>query len=160
MRREIEARILARDLASRVTITGWVAEARVRDEIARAHALVMPSFAEGLPMVIMEAMAAGRPVVATYVAGIPELVRPGETGWLVPAGDAAALRDALREVAGRRAERSRRWAARPARSCSSAMTSTARRRGWRSTSGRRPTADARLPRGRRRRRGPPERPDD
>ena len=69
------------------------------NEIARAHALVMPSFAEGLPMVIMEAMAAGRPVVATYVAGIPELVRPGETGWLVPAGDVSALRDALREVA-------------------------------------------------------------
>jgi glycosyltransferase involved in cell wall biosynthesis len=58
----------------------------------------MPSFAEGLPMVIMEAMAAGRPVIATYVAGIPELVRPGETGWLVPAGDAAGLSAALREV--------------------------------------------------------------
>ena len=98
MRREIEARILAHDLASRVTITGWLAETGVRDAIDRAHALVMPSFAEGLPMVIMEAMAAGRPVVATYVAGIPELVRPAETGWLVPAGDAAALRDALRDV--------------------------------------------------------------
>ena len=98
MRREIETRILAHDLASRVTITGWLAEAGVRDAIDRAHALVMPSFAEGLPMVIMEAMAAGRPVVATYVAGIPELVRPAETGWLVPAGDATALRDALREV--------------------------------------------------------------
>ena len=59
----------------------------------------MPSFAEGLPMVVMEAMAAGRPVIATYVAGIPELVRPGETGWLVPAGDAAALADAMRELA-------------------------------------------------------------
>ena len=98
MRREIETRILAHDLASRVTITGWLAETGVRDAIDRAHALVMPSFAEGLPMVIMEAMAAGRPVVATYVAGIPELVRPAETGWLVPAGDAAALRDALRDV--------------------------------------------------------------
>ena len=64
MRREIEARILAHDLASRVTVTGWLAEAGVRDAIDRAHALVMPSFAEGLPMVIMEAMAAGRPVVA------------------------------------------------------------------------------------------------
>jgi colanic acid/amylovoran biosynthesis glycosyltransferase len=98
MRREIEERVLAHDLASRVTVTGWLAEAGVRDAIDRAHALVMPSFAEGLPMVIMEAMAAGRPVVGTYVAGIPELVRPGETGWLVPAGDAVALRAALREV--------------------------------------------------------------
>ena len=59
----------------------------------------MPSFAEGLPMVVMEAMAAGRPVIATYVAGMPELVRPGETGWLVPAGDVAALAEAMRAVA-------------------------------------------------------------
>jgi glycosyltransferase involved in cell wall biosynthesis len=98
MRPEIEARIAARGLASRVGLTGWLAEAGVRAELARAHALVMPSFAEGLPMVIMEAMAAARPVIATYVAGIPELVRPGETGWLVPAGDAAGLGAALREV--------------------------------------------------------------
>jgi glycosyltransferase involved in cell wall biosynthesis len=46
----------------------------------------------------MEALAAGRPVVSTYVAGIPELVRPGETGWLVPAGDADALAAALIDV--------------------------------------------------------------
>jgi glycosyltransferase involved in cell wall biosynthesis len=50
-------------------------------------------------MVMMEAMAAGRPVIGTYVAGVPELVRPGETGWLVPAGDAAALAAAMAEVA-------------------------------------------------------------
>ena len=64
-------------------------------ELAAAHALVLPSFAEGLPMVVMEAMAAARPVLATAIAGVPELVVPGETGWLVPAGDAAALTDAL-----------------------------------------------------------------
>ena len=58
----------------------------------------MPSFAEGLPVVIMEAMALGRPVVTTYVAGIPELVVHGENGWLVPAGDVTALVEALREV--------------------------------------------------------------
>jgi glycosyltransferase involved in cell wall biosynthesis len=46
-------------------------------------------------MVVMEAMAAARPVIATYVAGTPELVRDGETGWLVPAGDVAALAEAL-----------------------------------------------------------------
>lgn len=50
-------------------------------------------------MVVMEAMAAGRPVISTYIAGIPELVRPGETGWLVPAGDVAALAAALRDLA-------------------------------------------------------------
>jgi len=58
----------------------------------------MPSFAEGLPMVVMEAMAAARPVIATYIAGTPELVRPAETGWLVPAGDPAALTQAVLEL--------------------------------------------------------------
>jgi glycosyltransferase involved in cell wall biosynthesis len=70
----------------------------VRDEIRKARALVLPSFAEGLPVVIMEAMALGRPVLSTTIAGIPELVMPGETGWLVPAGDVAALAQAVREV--------------------------------------------------------------
>jgi glycosyltransferase involved in cell wall biosynthesis len=59
---------------------------------------VLPSFAEGLPVSIMEAFALGRPVISTYVAGIPELVRPGENGWLVPAGNVEALAAALREL--------------------------------------------------------------
>ena len=48
----------------------------------------MPSFAEGFPAVIMEAMALRRAVISTFVAGIPKLVRDGENGWLVPVGDA------------------------------------------------------------------------
>jgi len=59
---------------------------------------VLPSFAEGLPVSIMEAFAAGRPVVSTYIAGTPELVRPGENGWLVPAGSSEALAAALKDV--------------------------------------------------------------
>lgn len=70
----------------------------MRAEIARARALVLPSFSENLPIVIMEAMALGRPVIATYIAGIPELVEPGRTGWLVPASDADALAEAMREA--------------------------------------------------------------
>ena len=58
----------------------------------------MSSFAEGLPVVIMEAMAMGRPVVVPYLAGIPELVKPGINGWLFPAGDVEALAQAMREV--------------------------------------------------------------
>jgi len=58
---------------------------------------VLPSFAEGLPVVLMEAMALGRPVITTYVAAIPELVRPNVDGWLTAAGDAVALADALQE---------------------------------------------------------------
>ncbi len=99
MRADLEAAISANGLQDHVTLTGWLAEAEVRAELARAQALVMPSFAEGLPMVVMEAMAAARPVVATYVAGTPELVLAGETGWLVPAGDPVLLAEALREVA-------------------------------------------------------------
>ena len=60
-----------------------------------ARALVLPSFAEGLPVVIMEAMALRRPVITTFVAGIPELVIDGATGWLVPAGDIDALAQAI-----------------------------------------------------------------
>ena len=62
-----------------------------KDMLEAARALVLPSFAEGLPVVIMEAMVLGRPVISTFVGGIPELVRPGENGWLVPAGDIEAL---------------------------------------------------------------------
>ncbi len=70
----------------------------MRDELAAAQALILPSFAEGLPMVVMEAMAAGRPVIATSIAGVPELVTR-DTGWLVPAGDAQALADAIGTMA-------------------------------------------------------------
>ncbi|KIC10726.1 glycoside hydrolase [Leisingera sp. ANG-M1] len=96
MRSDLEAAIQDQALEKNITLTGWLSEEGVRDELARAHALVMPSFAEGLPMVVMEAMAAARPVIATFIAGTPELVVPGQTGWLVPAGDAAALAAAMR----------------------------------------------------------------
>ena len=76
-------------------ITGWINSEEVREEILAARALVLPSFAEGLPVVIMEAMALRRPVISTFVAGIPELVHPGEHGWLVPAGDTEALAHAM-----------------------------------------------------------------
>lgn len=99
MRGTIEADIAARGLGARVTLTGWLDEAGVRAELASCHALILPSFAEGLPMVVMEAMAAGRPVISTWVAGIPELVRDGVTGWLVPPADADALAGAVRALA-------------------------------------------------------------
>lgn len=99
LRGALEAEISARGLGGQVTLAGWQTEEEVRDALAGCHALVLPSFAEGLPMVIMEAMAAGRPVIATYVAGIPELVQPGVTGWLVPAGDDAALAGAVEALA-------------------------------------------------------------
>ena len=95
MRAEIEALIERYGLQGRVRITGWISSEQVRAEILAARALVLPSFAEGLPVVIMEAMALRRPVLTTYVAGIPELVRQGENGWLFPAGAVEELTAAL-----------------------------------------------------------------
>jgi colanic acid/amylovoran biosynthesis glycosyltransferase len=98
LRPRIEKAIARLGLDQHITLTGWVDETRIQAELAAAHALVMPSFAEGLPMVVMEAMAAARPVIATYIAGTPELVQPGVTGWLVPAADGAALGKALQAL--------------------------------------------------------------
>jgi glycosyltransferase involved in cell wall biosynthesis len=84
-------------LKEHVRITGWISASDVRQEILAARALVLPSFSEGLPVVVMEAMALRRPIVATYVAGIPELVRTGENGWLVPAASVDELTKALQD---------------------------------------------------------------
>jgi colanic acid/amylovoran biosynthesis glycosyltransferase len=92
----IEALIARLDLASHVRITGWASADQVKSEMLAARALILPSFAEGLPVVLMEAMALGRPVLTTYVAGIPELVIDGETGWLFPAGSIDDLLAAMR----------------------------------------------------------------
>lgn len=98
LRPVLEAAIARFGLAGRVTLTGWLDESGVRGALAEAQALILPSFAEGLPMVVMEAMAAGRPVIATAIAGVSELVTR-QTGWLVPAGDAAALSEAIDALA-------------------------------------------------------------
>ena len=95
MREQLEALIARHGLQAQVRITGWISSAQVREEILAARALVLPSFAEGLPVVIMEAMALRRPVLTTYVAGIPELVTPGENGWLFPAGAVEELATAM-----------------------------------------------------------------
>jgi glycosyltransferase involved in cell wall biosynthesis len=95
MRDAIDAFVSSRNLQHKVRITGWISSERVREEILAARALVLPSFAEGLPVVIMEAMALRRPVISTFVAGVPELVLPIEHGWLCPAGDIHALTDAM-----------------------------------------------------------------
>lgn len=96
MRPQVEAAIARHGLGTSVHITGWVDSNRVREEIAAARALVLPSFAEGLPVVLMEALAVGRPVLSTYVAGIPELVRDGVEGWMFEAGSVEAAAQAMR----------------------------------------------------------------
>ena len=97
LRPELEVLIRDYKLDSRVRITGWIRNIDVREHILAARALVLPSFAEGLPVVIMEAMVLRRPVISTFVAGIPELVHDGEHGWLVPAGNVEALVEAIQK---------------------------------------------------------------
>lgn len=98
MRGQLEGLIHQKGLTDRVRITGWMSGDQVRQALVAARALVLPSFAEGLPVVIMEALALGRPVVTTAIAGIPELVEAGRTGWLVPAGSVPALTAAVEAV--------------------------------------------------------------
>ncbi|CDZ35992.1 glycosyltransferase [Neorhizobium galegae] len=97
LRAEIGHEIERLGLADTVVLTGTISQDDVRSEILRAKALVLPSFAEGLPVVLMESMALKRPVISTYIAGIPELVQP-DNGWLVPAGDLEALTGAMRQA--------------------------------------------------------------
>lgn len=95
LRAEIEAAIAQANLGGHVRITGWLDAAGVARELSEACALVVPSLSEGLPVVIMEAMAHGRPVIAPFLSGIPELVVDQETGWLYPASDSQALAQAM-----------------------------------------------------------------
>ncbi|MCX4247708.1 glycosyltransferase family 4 protein [Paraliomyxa miuraensis] len=98
MRPQIEAIARERGIEGRLRITGWITGEQVREEILASRAMVLPSFAEGLPMVIMEAFALRRPVLTTYIAGIPELVVDGENGFLIPSGSPARITEGLHRV--------------------------------------------------------------
>lgn len=96
LRPQIEAMIAQFGLQDHIEITGWASNKDVQQQILASRAMVLPSFAEGLPVVVMEALALSRPTISTYVAGIPELVEPGVCGWLVPAGSVEDLTEAMR----------------------------------------------------------------
>jgi colanic acid/amylovoran biosynthesis glycosyltransferase len=98
MRGQIEGLIDRLGLGGRVRITGHLDDQGVFREVLAARALVLPSLAEGLPSVFLEAMALGRPVIGTAIAGHPELIEPGVSGWLVPAGSVEPLAEAMAEV--------------------------------------------------------------
>jgi len=97
LRPELERQIRELRLDGHVAITGWLSNSEIRALVLSARAVVLPSFAEGLPVALMEALALGRPVISTYVAGIPELVTDGVCGWLVPAGRADQLCSAMKD---------------------------------------------------------------
>ncbi len=113
LRRAVEARAEAAGLAGRFRFHGGLPRPRVVQLLADADAAVLASHPtrggkrEGIPVALMEAMAAGLPVVATEISGIPELVQAGLTGFLVPSGDPVALADALERLAADAALRAR-----------------------------------------------------
>ena len=98
LRELIEQQIDERGLQDNVEIAGWMDNNSVRNELVACRAMVLPSFGEGLPVVIMEALALARPVVCTQIAGIGELVIAGDHGWLVNAGNVEELANALRTL--------------------------------------------------------------
>ena len=97
LRGEIERLVDRYGLKERVTITGWQSGNEVIEHLKNGRAMVLPSFAEGLPVAIMEALALGRPVISTYIAGIPELLNRG-CGWVIPAGSIDDLVETMREA--------------------------------------------------------------
>lgn len=107
-RQRLEARTRALGLEGRVTFAGRQPREQVEALMDRARVLVVPSLYEGMPLVIVEAMQRGLPVVASAVSGIPEVVIDGETGWLVPSEDPSALAAALGEACRDAAEAERR----------------------------------------------------
>lgn len=101
----IRERVRATGSENRVRFTGFVPDDRLRDLYAGCDVFVLPAVVdakgdtEGLGVVLLEALAYERPVVASQVGGIPDIVRQGGTGWLVPAGDPEALADRIRWLA-------------------------------------------------------------
>jgi glycosyltransferase involved in cell wall biosynthesis len=94
-------------IADRIELPGWLGPAERDAELRKAAVFCLPSHAEGLPMSMLEAMAARKPVVATNVGGIPETLRDGDNGLLVPPRDEQALARALARLLGDTALRDR-----------------------------------------------------
>lgn len=104
---QVLRRAQALGIGAQVELLGWVGPQARADQLARAQLFCLPSHAEGLPMAMLEAMAAAKPVVVTPVGGIPEAVTDGVDGLLVPVRDPAALAAALAALLGDAALRAR-----------------------------------------------------
>jgi len=107
MRGELERIIAERGLEEIVALEGACGQEQLRALYSETEVFVLASFAEGIPVVLMEAMAMEIPCIATRITGIPELIEHGRSGWLVPPGDEQALADAIVGLAGDGALRER-----------------------------------------------------
>ena len=94
-RAALEAQALALGIAPSVRFLGYQPQKSVAQLLGDADVFVLPSFAEGLPVVLMEALASRVPVIATQIAGVPELVQDGISGFIVPPGDLAGLTERM-----------------------------------------------------------------
>jgi glycosyltransferase involved in cell wall biosynthesis len=97
-RQDLESTIVTRGLEGHVTLEGNCNQDRVQAFYRETDLFVLASFAEGIPVVLMEAMAMELPCVATWITGIPELIRHGIDGWLVPPADEEQLADAIAKL--------------------------------------------------------------
>ncbi|MGE5469632.1 MAG: glycosyltransferase family 4 protein [Bacteroidota bacterium] len=91
----LETMVRQMGIAERVVFAGYANQEEIRDHLLQHDIFILPSFAEGVPVSLMEALACGIPVIATYVGGVTELVETGETGLMVSPSDPIALRDAI-----------------------------------------------------------------
>lgn len=96
LRAPLESRVAELKLEASVRFVGY--QSNIADWLALADLTVLPSFYEGLPLIAIESLAAGRPVIATAVDGTPEIVVDGQTGLTVPPGDSASLAEAIRRL--------------------------------------------------------------
>jgi glycosyltransferase involved in cell wall biosynthesis len=96
--KELRQEVFRLRLNGRVSFVGKVPQAELANQMHRSRVFVLPTYSEGLPRVVFEAMATGVPVIATAVSGIPEIIQNEITGFLVPPGDEEALAERLRWV--------------------------------------------------------------
>lgn len=97
MRDQVEQFLKKHNIEKHVSITGWVDSITIKALLTKTSAMVLPSFAEGLPVAIMEAMASNVPIISTSIAGIPELIKHKKTGLIITPGSVSEIESALNE---------------------------------------------------------------
>jgi len=98
LREELEEEVAKLGIQHYINFVGWANDEQIKEHLTNSKAMLLPSFAEGLPVVLMESLAMGRPAITTKIAGIPELIEDNETGWLVTAGSAQEFAEKIETV--------------------------------------------------------------